>query len=444
MVASCFEGDLGGFLGIALDAIQEGVLLLDGKDTIIHANHWMTRRYPSQMPLIGKNVSAVLPADSRYSIDSLPKSLDTAHFSAEITEVRSEDGPAQWLEVSFCPVISTDGTRAGTIGLFKDVTERRKTEELLKDEISRRRILVEQSRDGIVILDRSGGVYEANEEYARMLGYSMEEVAKLHIWDWDNDHEKEELLAMIEAVDQSGDHFVTRHRRKNGTTCEVEISTNGVVYGGEKLVFCVCRDITEQNAMQERIRELAIRDPLTEVFNRRYAFERLVEIVAEYSRCGRNFCISILDIDHFKNINDSVGHLGGDFILREFARTIDSQIRSYDLLARYGGEEFLIVSTNVRGTEATAMLERLMRRVREQTFRFNEHQIRFTFSCGLADSSEFSPENFSIEAITALADKRLYRAKEDGRNRCVGPPNRGRKRKSMGTPDHLGEAQRGS
>ena len=111
----------------------------------------------------------------------------------------------------------------------RDITERKQAEELLQDEVSRRRLLVQQSTDGIVVLDRNGKVYEANEAYARMLGYSMEEVSQLHMWDWNTQFTKEELLGMLEAVDESGDHFTTSHRRKDGTLCEVEISTNGTV-----------------------------------------------------------------------------------------------------------------------------------------------------------------------------------------------------------------------
>ena len=92
-----------------------------------------------------------------------------------------------------------------------------------------------------------------------MLGYSMEEVQQLHVWDWDTQFTKEQLLEMIEAIDDTGDHFETHHRRKDGTLCEVEISTNGAVYRGQKLIFCVCRDITKRKRA-EKEREKLIKD----------------------------------------------------------------------------------------------------------------------------------------------------------------------------------------
>jgi two-component system cell cycle sensor histidine kinase/response regulator CckA len=144
--------------------------------------------------------------------------------------------------------------REHLLGIFRDITERKKQEELLQDEVSRRRLLVEQSRDGIVVLDQDGNVHEANEAYARMLGYSVEEVYQLRVWDWERQFSREQTLEMLNAVDEKGDLFETRHRRKDGTLRDVEISTNGAAYGGKKLIFCVVRDITERKQAEKALR----------------------------------------------------------------------------------------------------------------------------------------------------------------------------------------------
>jgi len=137
--------------------------------------------------------------------------------------------------------------------------EGRKAEEFLKDEFSRRRILVEQSIVGIVVLDQNGKVYEANKRYADMLGYSMEEVHQLHVWDWDPNFTKEQVLEMARTVNDVGHHFETRHRRKDGTLIDVELSNNGTVYRGQKLIFCVCLDITDRKRA-EKEREKLIKE----------------------------------------------------------------------------------------------------------------------------------------------------------------------------------------
>lgn len=120
-------------------------------------------------------------------------------------------------------------------------------EEHLNDEINWRRLLVNESRDGIVILRRDGSVFEANRKYADMLGYTVEEVSQLHVWDWDTEATKEEILAMISDVDNiSGHHFETRHCRKDGSIIDVELCNSGSEYRGQKLIFCISRDITER------------------------------------------------------------------------------------------------------------------------------------------------------------------------------------------------------
>jgi PAS domain S-box-containing protein len=138
----------------------------------------------------------------------------------------------------------------------KDELNPRRMEELLRDEIARWRLLIEQSRDGIVVLDQTGKVYEANRRFADMLGYSMDEVHQLYVWDWDHEFSKEELLGMIRAIDPAGDHFETRHRRQDGAIIDVELSNNGCVYRGQKLILCICRDITERKRTEKEREEL--------------------------------------------------------------------------------------------------------------------------------------------------------------------------------------------
>jgi len=196
----------------------------------------------------------------------------------------------------------------------------------------------------------------------------------------------------------------------------VEISTNGAVIGGQKLVFCVCRDISEKKAMERQIREMAIRDPLTDLYNRRYIFERLDEMEAEYSRTKRDFCISIIDLDNFKTVNDSYGHVVGDQVLKEFAGTLAASVRRCDLVGRYGGEEFIILSRNTGPAETIMMVERLMDTVRNKPMMFNDREISPTFCCGIAGRSELPPEDSSVDALLRRADARLYSAKDAGRN----------------------------
>lgn len=134
--------------------------------------------------------------------------------------------------------------------------ELKKTEILLKDEINWRRLLIEESRDAIVVLDQNAKVYEANSRFADMLSYSREEVYQLHAWDWDAHLNKEQILELAKTVDDVGHHFETQHRRKDGRLIDVELSNNGAVYRGQKLIFCICRDISDRKQAEKEREEL--------------------------------------------------------------------------------------------------------------------------------------------------------------------------------------------
>ncbi|MBI4774171.1 MAG: PAS domain S-box protein [Deltaproteobacteria bacterium] len=170
-------------------------------------------------------------------------------FDLEL-RVNTAKGKRLWCRATGEPVFD-DGECIKLRGTFQDITERKEAEEALKDEAMRRRVLFEQSRDGIVVIDQNGKVYESNRQYAGMLGYSMEEMHQLHVWDWDVQWTRDQLMEMVRAVDASGDHFETRNRRKDGSLIDVEISTNAARFADGKLVFCVCRDITGRKKDEE-------------------------------------------------------------------------------------------------------------------------------------------------------------------------------------------------
>ncbi len=164
-------------------------------------------------------------------------------------------GEISYWENTANPIRDANGNIVSCLELARDITERKKAEEALADEATRHRILIDQSSDGIVILDQDGKVYEANRRFAEMLGYTPEEARELHVWDWDTQWTREQLLGMVRSVDAVGDHIETYHRRKDGTTIDVEISTNGAVCSGQKLIFCVCREISERKQAEEALVE---------------------------------------------------------------------------------------------------------------------------------------------------------------------------------------------
>lgn len=162
----------------------------------------------------------------------------------------------------------------------------------------------------------------------------------------------------------------------------------------------------------ETIEKLAVTDELTQVYNRRRLLEILKEQKAFCDRGNKLFSICILDLDHFKAVNDSFGHETGDIVLRNVASTLKHNIRDFDIIARYGGEEFMLVLCGTNGVEAMTFAERV-REIAESIRFENMKDFYITISIGVA---EYKPQE-SFQNTINRADKALYRAKESGRNR---------------------------
>lgn len=174
----------------------------------------------------------------------------------------------------------------------------------------------------------------------------------------------------------------------------------------------------------EEIRILSITDTLTKCYNRTYMDEQLPKELKRAIRYNHPISLVMVDIDHFKRVNDTYGHQAGDEVLKEFVRSINKLIRSdVDWVARYGGEEFLVVFPETDFERAEALAERLRREISQKTIQINEEEIRVTASFGVSGfTSSPSLKEVSYEAMISLADESLYKAKEEGRNRVIGRP----------------------
>jgi two-component system cell cycle response regulator len=155
-------------------------------------------------------------------------------------------------------------------------------------------------------------------------------------------------------------------------------------------------------------------DGLTQIFNRRYFEETLEREISRCNRYGRVMSLVLIDIDHFKQINDTYGHLAGDYILKQIASTIRTKVRREDVFARYGGEEFALLLPEVDPKGALSMAEKARKLVESQHFEFDKQHIAVTISVGVATlaASQKDPAD-----LVRHADTKLYEAKTSGRNR---------------------------
>lgn len=168
-------------------------------------------------------------------------------------------------------------------------------------------------------------------------------------------------------------------------------------------------------SVNKKLEEISTTDSLTQVFNRRYFMERLTHEVKRVSRYGPGLSLLMIDIDHFKKVNDSHGHHGGDAVLAGIARVLKEALRETDLFARYGGEEFVVIATATESPGARTLAERLRKCVEDAHVEYDGKRIKVTISIGISTWKPSIKEDH--EALIRQADAALYRAKDQGRNR---------------------------
>jgi diguanylate cyclase (GGDEF)-like protein len=181
---------------------------------------------------------------------------------------------------------------------------------------------------------------------------------------------------------------------------------------------------TVSNALQkfrleQELIKISISDQLTGLYNRRHLYDCMAPLLEEYRRNQRPFAILFFDIDYFKRFNDTYGHSAGDFVLQRFAVMLKDNIRPFDVACRYGGEEFVVLAKGVSSAMAQTIAGRILDQARQSQFEFEGQRLSFTLSCGIAVIDELSAEALSVDGVIDMADRRLYLAKQSGRDRCV-------------------------
>lgn len=200
---------------------------------------------------------------------------------------------------------------------------------------------------------------------------------------------------------------VKKDRLRNGDLAKI---------GGAILKFIQGGNI--EALYHEEIYQMTIIDGLTQIHNKRYFLEFLDREMARCSRYDRPLSLVMFDIDHFKQINDTYGHLAGDFVLKRLAETIGKHVRKEELFARYGGEEFSIIMPETNGKKAGIFCEKIRRMIEQSPVNYEQKEITLTISLGIAVMGKHREPLGFIKA----ADDNLYKAKANGRNRVEGVP----------------------
>ena len=213
---------------------------------------------------------------------------------------------------------------------------------------------------------------------------------------------------------------------KNGTFVDgqrverAELSSGARIQLGPNVIVSFAILDAQAEKLTQELYESSVRDPLTRAYNRRYLLDRVASEIAYARRHKTRLALLLLDIDHFKQINDTHGHLAGDDVLRELAYLVQRMIRTEDVFARLGGEEFVVVVRGISHANVGRFAERLRLAVSELQVFSEGTTLRLTVSVGFALLEELPEDDRVTEGLLRLSDERLYRVKSGGRNGVCG------------------------
>ncbi len=328
----------------------------------------------------------------------------------------------RWFGWSDTAVLDDEGRVMAIIGVGRDVTERKAAEAALAETTRRLELAVEGGDIGLY----DGSVLPldvtVDARYLAMLGYRVGEIQiDLHSWRQmlhPDDRDRVQTIAK-QAVRGDLDRFEAEYRMRHRDGHWVWIQDRARIYerdadGRAMRVAGTHLDISRRKVAELKLEYLVDHDELTGLLNRRGIWQSVQRIHAQSQRSGRSCCLAILDLDHFKLVNDAYGHGVGDEVLKWVSGRLRQEVRQADWLGRWGGEEFVIALPETSEVQARTGLERIRESIAARPIQIEGQQIRVTLSIGFASCR---PDEGDPREVLVRADMALYHAKNAGRNR---------------------------
>lgn len=354
-------------------------------------------------------IEFVHPEDREKTLSEAGRVIENSEGSSEFeNRYRHKDGSYRWLSWS-----SVTSPEAGLIyAVAIDVTEAR----IADDKLRQAATVFQSTVEGVMISDLDNRIIEVNDAFSQITGYTEEEaIGKTPDLLDSGKHDPSFFNAIWQSVRENG-HWRGEiwSRRKDGSVFPELVTISTILNKDEPVGYVtVFSDISTLKAHQEKLDYLAHHDPLTGLPNRLLFNSRLQQSIRLSERTGRSIAVLFIDIDRFKNINDSMGHPTGDELLKHVAARLREQLRASDTAARLGGDEFVVLLEDIEGAEHAGQVADTLMKAFKKTFAMDDVEIGVTVSMGI---SLFPQDSNDAAELLADADAAMYQAKENGRN----------------------------
>ncbi len=385
---------------------------LDGGYMLVNKLYKSLLRLDEQK-VIGRKDTDLFPTRQALVLQANDRQVRETGTALQVEEkIPQEDGFHTYLSVKF-PLRDGEGKIYAVCGISTDITEKKQVEERLRQSAA----VFENISEGMLITDLDARILDVNKSFCEISGYSREEVlgATPRLWKSDR-HDTDFYRDMWQSIINKG-HWRGEiwNRRKNGNIYPAQLIINSISDEEDNPTHYVAlfSDITHLKQSEEQLERLAHHDPLTELPNRLLFNARLGHALDQCSRNGKQLSLLFIDLDRFKGINDSFGHVVGDELLRQVARRLTGCLRREDTVARIGGDEFIVLLENSgKPAQVAAAAEKILASF-EAPFKLLGREAFISPSIGI---SVYPRDGRDSGSLMRNADTAMYRAKEAGRN----------------------------
>lgn len=319
------------------------------------------------------------------------------------------NGEVRMIEVNLIPHFDGAGQQLGSFVLITDITERWRAEREVRQSEERMRKFTEAT-DEAIVFHRDGLITDGNEALTRLTGYSLQEVTGLSIFNFISPEWRATALEYTRSGREDPYEVTICHKDGHAIPVEVVGKTMPLHHADYRIV--VVRDITARKQAQEREAFIALHDTLTQLPNRHFLMEQLSQVLSLARRRHGRVAVLFMNLDHFKTVNDSLGHHAGDQLLRNVAERLRNGVRDADVVARLGGDEFVVVLTDIQTPDDAAMVADKLLDSMHGVFTVDHLPLTISPSIGI---SLFPDHGASADVLLRCADAAMQHAKESGR-----------------------------
>jgi diguanylate cyclase (GGDEF)-like protein/PAS domain S-box-containing protein len=414
-------------LSETVEALSRSSLELMEAQSIAHLGSWSWNIETGDPFEVEMNLdlyaSHLHPQDSdRVQAATIAAIEQDTHYSVEYRILR-RDGTQRWVEEQARVLKGDNGHPIGMIGTILDSTERKRVEGLLREERERAQVTLHSIGDAVISTDAEGYVEYLNPVAEMMTGYTVDEARGKplqQIFNIINEETRETVADPAARCLKEGKIIgLANHTvlvSKSGAEYAIQDSAAPILgLDGEVLgVVLVFSDVSEARRLTKQVSYQASHDMLTGLINR-HEFENRLDRVLETARSlSTDNALCYLDLDQFKLVNDTCGHLAGDELLRQIGKILQDKVRHRDTVARLGGDEFGLLMEHCTLKEARQVANKLVEAISGYTFSWEKQSFNVGVSIGLIVVNESSPD---INALLSAVDTACYMAKEQGRSR---------------------------